>query len=265
MSTIAHPLPVIVIGELLGGAETTYRQLCEWSDAIAQFFGNPRSTIVQTAAAQDAVFNLTEHFRQIVAKRRRDKGSDLISLLLDIEADGEVLSEDELYAQCTMLLFAGHETTRNLIGNGIYSLLQHPYQRETLRQDPDLIRSSVEELLRYESPVQYLARTAKEEIEICGVRIEPGNTIMIMLAAANRDPDRFENPDRLDLRRVNNPHLAFGGGPHFCIGNQLARLQGQTSILRMVQKFPGMQLTNETPSRVANNAFRGFKALPIYL
>ncbi len=120
-------------------------------------------------------------------------------------------------------------------------------------------------MLRYESPLQYVRRIAKEEVEICGERIEPGKTVMIMIAAANRDPGRFRDPDRLDLGRLNNPHLAFGGGPHFCIGNQLARLEGQISILRMVQSFPEMQLTDRSPSRVENFAFRGFKSLPISL
>jgi len=265
MQEIAHPLPVIVIGELLGSSRTMQSQLCEWSDAIARFFGNPNRTIEQTAAAQDAVVHLTEHFRQIVAERRRQKGNDLIGLLLDIEADGETLTEEELYAQRIMLLFAGHETTRNLIGNGMYSLLCHPQEFTKLQDNPDLIRSSVEEMLRYESPVQYVLRAVKEEVEICGAQIDPGKGVIIVLAAANRDPNRFRDPDFFDLGRVNNPHLAFGGGPHFCIGNQLARLEGQACILRMVQRFPKMRLTDRLPSRVENFAFRGFKSFPISL
>jgi cytochrome P450 len=265
MREIAHPLPVIVIGELLGVSKAMHGQLCEWSDAIARFLGNPKRTIEQTAAAQEAIAHLIQHFRQIVADRRQHKGNDLISLLLDIEADGETLTEEELYAQCIMLLFAGHETTRNLIGNGIYSLLRHPRELEKLQDDPSLIRSSVEEMLRYESPVQYISRLVKEKVEVCGVRIESGRTVMIMLAAANRDPNRFRDPDHLDLGRLNNPHLAFGGGPHFCIGNQLARLEGQTAVLRMVQQFPKMRLTDQLPSRMENFAFRGFKSLPVAL
>ncbi len=142
MPEIAHPLPVIVIGELLGSSKTMQSQLCEWSDAIARFLGNPKRTIEQTSAAQDAIAHLTRHFRQIVARRRKDKGSDLISLLLDIEADGETLTEEELYAQCIMLLFAGHETTRSLIGNGMYSLLRHPHELERLL-DPKQCRGNV--------------------------------------------------------------------------------------------------------------------------
>lgn len=265
MPEVAHRLPVIVIGELLGNSPTSQSQLCEWSDAIALFLGNPKRTFEQAAAAQDAIADLTLHFQKIVEERRRDKGDDLISLLLDIEADGEILTEEELYAQCIMLLFAGHETTRNLIGNGIYSLLQHPLEMQKLRDNPDLIRSSVEEMLRYESPVQYMSRITKERTEICGVEIEADQGVIIMLAAANRDPSRFKHPDRFDLGRSNNPHLAFGAGAHFCIGSQLARLEGQTSILRMIQRFPNMKLTNRPPSRVENFVFRGLKSLPIAL
>lgn len=265
MPAIAHPLPVSVIAELLGIPGTMHTQLCEWSDAIAIFFGNPRRTIEQTAAAQEAIINLTNYFRQIVPERRLHKRNDLISLLLDIEADGETLTEDELYAQCVMLLFGGHETTRNLIGNGIYNLLRHPSELTRLQDDPDLIRSSVEEMLRFDSPVQYLNRVAKEEVEICGVRIQPGNPVVIMLGAANRDPNRFKAPDTLDLGRLNNPHLAFGGGPHFCIGNQLARLEGQVVILRMVQRFPNMRLADRLPARAQNFSLRGFQSLPVLL
>src|SRR5262249_35069071 len=157
----------------------------------------------------------------------RQKGPDLISLLLDIEADGETLTEEELYAQCVMLLFAGHETTRNLIGNGIHALLQHSEELSRLRDQPEMIRSAVEELLRYESPVQYAGRIVKDDMEIRGVPLRHGDLVVFLLGAANRDPQQFKDPSRLDLGRVNNAHLAFGAGPHFCIGNQLARLEGQ--------------------------------------
>jgi len=265
MPAIAHPLPVSVIAELLGIPDTMQTQLTEWSDAIATFIGNPMRTVQQTAAAQEAITSLTSCFRQIVAERRLHKRDDLISLLLEIEADGETLTEDELYAQCVMLLFGGHETTRNLIGNGIYSLLCNPRESARLLDDPDLIRSGVEEMLRFDSPIQYLNRVAKEEVEICGMRIQPGNPVVIMLGAANRDPNRFRDPDTLDLGRLNNPHLAFGGGPHFCIGNQLARLEGQVAILRMITRFPNMRLADRLPTRAHNFSLRGFESLPVSL
>jgi cytochrome P450 len=227
--------------------------------------GNPRRTLEQIHAAQLAIAALTEFFRGAVAERRRQKGGDLISLLLDIEEDGEVLTEEELYAQCVMLLFGGHETTRNLIGNGMQALLQHPEELSRLRGQPEMIRSAVEELLRYESPVQYAGRILKEDMELCGARLRQGDVIAFMLGAANRDPQQFKDPCCLNLTRLNNAHLAFGAGPHFCIGNQLARLEGQVAILRMVQEFPRMRLASERPEWAPNIGLRGLRALPVTL
>jgi cytochrome P450 len=260
---IAYPLPVRVMAEMFGVPETLHERFTRWSYAIGMFLGNPQRTVQQTQNAQEAVLALTEFFRRAAAERRRQKGNDLISLLLDIEEDGEVLTEEELYAQCVMLLGAGHDTTRNLIGNGMYTLLRHPEAMAELRKNPELIRSAVEELLRYESPVQFTGRVAKEQMEIAGVRVRQGQAIVFMLGAANRDPQQFKDPDRLDLKRSNNPHLAFGVGEHFCIGNQLARLEGQVAILRMVQHFPRMRLATERPEWASNYAFRGLKALPV--
>jgi len=265
MHEIAHPLPVRVIAEMLGISSAMQDQLVQWSDAIAIFFGNPRRTLEQIQSAQQSVLALTEFFRGAVADRRRQRGTDLISLLLDIEEDGEVLTEEELYAQCVMLLFGGHETTRNLIGNGMQVLLQHPGELSRLRDHPEMIRSAVEELLRYESPVQYAGRIVKEEMELCGVRLRPGDVVAFMLGAANRDPQQFKDPCRLNLARLNNAHLAFGAGPHFCIGNQLARLEGQVAILRMVQQFPRMQLAAQRPEWAPNMGLRGLRALPVTL
>ena len=186
-------------------------------------------------------------------------------MLLEIEADGEVLTEDELYAQCVMLLFGGHETTRNLIGNGVFTLLEHPQQLRNLRDSPELIRSGVEEMLRYQSPVQYIARLAKGEFEFEGVRFQPGQPVQVILGAANRDAKQFRDPDTFDLGRLNNAHLAFGAGPHFCIGNQIARLEAQTAILKIVQRCPRLQRATEPPRWAPNFALRGFQSLPVSL
>lgn len=265
MHEIAHPLPVRVIAEMLGLSGSGQDRLVQWSDAIATFIGNPRRTLEQTHRAQLAIVALTEFFRGAVAERRRRRGGDLISLLLDIEEDGEVLTEEELYAQCVMLLFGGHETTRNLIGNGMHALLQHPEELSRLRDQPQMIRPAVEELLRYESPVQYAGRILKDDMELCGARLHQGDVIAFMLGAANRDPQQFEDPCRLNLTRLNNAHLAFGAGPHFCIGNQLARLEGQVAILRLVEEFPRMQLASERPEWAPNIGLRGLRALPVTL
>jgi cytochrome P450 len=265
MHEIAHPMPVRVIAELLGIRDSMQAQLVQWSDSIATFFGNPRRTLEDIQAAQRAVVALTDYFRAEVGRRRLQKGSDLISLVLEIEEDGEVLTEEELHAQCVMLLFGGHETTRNLIGNGMYALLTYPEKLCELRARPDLIRSAVEELLRYESPVQYTARIAKAELDPCGEHVLAGEMIAIMLGAANRDPKQFEDPGILKLDRRDNAHLAFGAGAHFCIGNQLARLEGQTAILRLTQIFPRMRLSPQRPDWSPNLGLRGLRSLSVIL
>jgi hypothetical protein len=257
---LAYPMPVRVISELLGVPETMHEAFLRWSVAIAEFNGSPSRTVEQAQSAQTAVLALTDFFRSTVAERRRNKGSDLISLLIDIKEEGEAFTEEELYAQCVMLLFAGHETTRNLIASGIYSLLRQPEKMTELGDNPALIRSAVEEFLRFESPIQYTARVTTEPIELCGVRIPKRQTILCMLGAANRDPKQFKDPDTLMLNRLNNQHLAFSAGPHFCIGAQLARLEGQVAILRTIQRFRKMRLA-ERPEWERNFGFRGLKTL----
>ena len=265
MSEFANPMPVRIISELLGVPQALHGTFVNASRAIAVFRGNPNRTVEEARAAQDALIELTEFFRKTVAERRRNKGTDLISLLIDIEEEGEVLTEEELYAQCIALLFAGHETTRNLIGNGMYTLLKNPQQTAELRDKPEMIRSAVEELLRFESPVQFTARVLKEDIEVCGQHISKGWTVLCMLGAANRDPKQFKEPNQLNLNRLNNQHLAFSAGLHFCIGAQLARLEGQIAILNLVQRFPKMKLTGPRPEWASTFGFRGLKSLPVIL
>jgi cytochrome P450 len=265
MQEFANPMPVRIISEMLGVPQELHDTFVNWSRAIAVFRGNPERTVEQARAAQDALIAMTDFFREAVAERRRNKGNDLISLLIDIEEDGEVLTEEELYAQCIALLFAGHETTRNLIGNGMYTLLKHPQETAELREKPEMIRSAVEEILRYESPVQFTARVLKEDIEVCGQRIPKRWSILCMLGAANRDPKQFKEPNQLNLNRLNNQHLAFSAGPHFCIGNQLARLEGQIALLNLVQRFPEMRLTGRPPEWAPTFGFRGLKSLAVVL
>lgn len=263
MREFANPMPVRVISEMMGVPEALHGTFVEWSRAIAAFRGNPNRTVEEARAAQDALVGMTEFFRKTVAERRRNKGRDLISLLIDIEEEGEALTEEELYAQCIALLFAGHETTRNLIGSGIYTLLKNPRDADELRENPEILRSAVEEFLRYESPVQFTARVLKEEMEVCGQRIPKGWSVLCMLGAANRDPKQFKDPDQLNLKRLNNQHLAFGAGPHFCIGNQLARLEGQVAIMNLLKRFPKMRLVGPRPEWADTFGLRGLKTLPV--
>ena len=265
MREFANPMPVRIILEMLGIPQDLRDTFVSWSRAIAVFRGNPNRTVEEARAAQDALIELTDFFRKTVAERRRNKGTDLISLLIDIEEEGEALTEEELYAQCIALLFAGHETTRNLIGNGMYTLLEHPQATSELRERPEMIRSAVEELLRYESPVQFTARVLKEDIEVCGQQIRKGWTVLCMLGAANRDPKQFKEPNHLDLKRLNNQHLAFSAGLHFCIGAQLARLEGQVALLNLVQRFPKMKLTGPRPEWASTFGLRGLTSLPVIM
>ena len=265
MREFANPMPVSIILEMLGIPQDLHDKFVDWSRAIALFRGSPDRNVEQAFAAQNALIQLTEFFRKTVAERRHNKGNDLISLLIDIEEDGEVLTEEELYAQCIALLFAGHETTRNLIGNGLYTLLKHPEETSELREKPEIIRSAVEELLRFESPVQFTARVLKEDIEICGQRIPKRWSILCMLGAANRDPKQFKDPNQLNLKRLNNQHLAFSAGPHFCIGSQLARLEGQIAIQNLVQRYPKMKLSGPKPEWASTFGFRGLKSLQVVL
>jgi hypothetical protein len=265
MSEFANPMPVRIILEMLGIPQELSETFGEWSRAIAVFRGSPDRTVEHAQAAQDALIGLTDFFRETVADRRRNKGNDLISLLIDIEEEGEVLTEEELYAQCIALLFAGHETTRNLIGNGMYTLLKHPQETAELRENPDMIRTTVEEILRLESPVQMTARVLKDEMEVCGQRIPKGWTILCMLGAANRDPKQFKEPNQVNLKRLNNQHLAFSAGPHFCIGSQLARLEGQVSLMNLVRRFPKMKLAGPRPEWASTFGLRGLKSLQVTL
>jgi cytochrome P450 len=264
LSSFANTVPLRIISHMLGVAQELHGTFAKWSRAIAVFRGSPERTVEQARAAQDALIAMTEFFRETVAERRRNKGNDLISLLIDIEEEGEVLTEEELYAQCIALLFAGHETTRNLIGNGMYTLLKNPDETNELREKPEMIRTAVEEILRYESPVQFTARVLKEDIEVCGQKIPKKWSILCMLGAANRDPKQFKDPDQLNLKRLNNQHLAFSAGPHFCIGSQLARLEGQVAILKLVQRYPKMKLAAK-PVWADTFGFRGLKGLSVVL
>jgi cytochrome P450 len=265
MNEFANPMPVRIILEMLGIPQELRDTFVNWSHDIAVFRGSPDRTVEHARAAQNSLIAMTDFFRKVVAERRRHKGNDLISLLIDIEEEGEVLTEEELYAQCIALLFAGHETTRNLIGNGMYTLLRHPEQTSELRENPEIIRSAVEEILRYESPVQFTARVLKEDVEICGQHIPKKWSVLCMLGAANRDPKRFKQPNQLDLKRLNNQHLAFSAGPHACIGGQLARLEGQIALLNLVQRFPNMKLNGPRPQWAPTFGLRGLKGLSVIM
>ncbi|HZV53169.1 MAG TPA: cytochrome P450 [Candidatus Dormibacteraeota bacterium] len=261
VADLAYPLPVTVIAELLGVPVEDRSAFRRWSDALVGALDPVALTDRRSAvlAARDA---LHAYLERVVAERRAAPRDDLISRLVEAEEQGDRLSGPELLAMGVLLLVAGHETTVNLIGNGINALLAHPDQLARLRDEPELIEPAVEELLRYDSPVQLTGRVALEELELGGRRVEPGQMLMLLLGAANRDPRVFAEPERLDLGRDPNPHLAFGRGIHFCLGAPLARLEGQIAIRELVRRFPTLRLAG-TPERRPTVTLRGFASLPL--
>ena len=206
---------------------------------------------------------MADYFREISAQRRQRPQNDLISGLILAEDHDQRLSAGELLAMCNSLLAGGHETTTNLFGNGLLALLQHPDRLQELRQTPALINSAVEELLRYDSPVQRLERFATHEFELGRHCIQAGQRLWPMLGAANRDPTQFANPDRLDIRRQPNPHLAFAHGVHFCVGAPLARLEGQIGFATILRRFPKLALADGARQWRATLGHRGLESLPV--
>lgn len=262
IADFAYPLPVTVIAEMLSipvGDQELFR---DWSDALAHSLDLTDDPAVYNRASV-AAEALTDYLREILAHRRRQPQDDLLSALITAEEGEGRLSEEELYATCALLLIAGHETTINLIGNGLLALLRHPDQLHRLRQEPALVRPAVEELLRYDSPVQMTSRIAFEDIEIRGQKIRAGQEVAFLLGAANYDPERFTTPHQLDISREPNPHLSFGSGIHYCLGAPLARLEGQIALNTLLRRLPDLALATETPEHRDNYILRGLRSLPV--
>ena len=262
---LAYPLPVAVIARMLGVPEEDWPRFREWSRVLVSSldpvaFPSPEMLAALTSA-QEA---LLDYLRGIVARRRREPRSDLISDLIAVEEQGEGLNERELLVMLNLLLVAGHETTVNLIGNGMLALLRHPDQLALLRGRPGLIETAVEELLRFDSPVQLTGRIAAQDCTLGGQDIRQGQLILTLLGAANRDPQQFADPDRLDLTRSPNQHFSFGRGIHFCLGAPLARLEGRIAIGSLVERFPRLRLAGE-PVRGETITLRGLTRLPLAL
>jgi pimeloyl-[acyl-carrier protein] synthase len=261
ITDLAYPLPVVVIAELLGVPPEDRQIFEEWSALLAASLDPLVSAdlMERVTQARDA---LHTYLRGIIAERRREPRADLISALVAVEERGDVLSEPELVVMCTLLLIAGHETTVNLIGNGMLALLQHPDQLAQLRESPQLIGTAIEELLRFDSPVQMTGRIVMEPLELGGKAIPAGDFVLPLLGAANRDPAQFPEPDKLDLARSPNAHVAFGRGIHFCLGAPLARAEGQIAIGALVQRFPKLERAGQ-PVRRDQITLRGLKSLPV--
>ena len=261
IADLAYPLPVVVIAELLGVPPEDRSVFHEWSSLLAASL-DPLVSADLMSRVYPAREALHTYLRGIIAERRREPRSDLISALVRVEEAGDVLSEPELVVMCTLLLIAGHETTVNLIGNGTLALLRHRDQLERLQRSPELLATAVEELLRFDSPVQLTGRLLREPVEIGGHTLQAGDWVLPLLGAANRDPAQFVDPDRLDIGRTPNPHLAFGRGIHFCLGAPLARVEGQLAIGALMRRFPKLQLAGQ-PVRRNQITLRGLSSLPV--
>ena len=266
IADLAFPLPFAVISEMLGMPEADRDQLRGWSHTLVKTF-EPLLTpdeMPELLAASDA---MVEHVTAAIEWKRGAPADDLLSAMIAVEEEGDRMSTPELIAQVVLLFIAGHETTVNLIGNGTLALLRHPDQLAALQADPDLIGNAVEELLRYDSPVQFSRRIALQDIDVDGQHIEQGSFIFTMLGAANHDPAHFgPDADELDLRRRDAPHhVSFGGGIHHCLGAVLARMEARVAIGSLVRRFPGAELATSEPAWNGRLVLRGLDALPIAL
>lgn len=258
----SYPLPVRVIAELMGIPLEDHERFKAWSGKIVEFMATPKPQPEILLGSQAALMELQQYFRDIFRQRRARPQDDLISALVAVEAEGDRLTEEELVSTCVTILIGGHETTTNLIASGMLALMQHPDEMQRLRAAPELAASAVEEFLRYEGPFQRNRRIATQDIMLGGQHIRKGQLVMQMLGAANRDPAHFPAPDRLDITREPNKHLAFGYGPHFCLGASLARLEAPIAIRSLVKSLSDIQLAAGDVVWV-NTVFRGLQSLPV--
>lgn len=259
---LAHPLPTMVITEMLGARPEDRDLLKAFSDEI-ELISRAHEGLPILVRVQQGVIDLTEYFRQIATERRAQPQDDLMSNLLQAEAAGNMLDDEELLATCALLLFAGHTTSTHLLANGMLCLLQHPDQLQQLKDDPALLEGAVEELLRYASPALLQVRTATVDLEIAGQPIKAGQGVYPALAAANRDPALVDDPDRFDITRGESRHLAFGYGRHFCIGSALARMEAQIVIETLLRRLPNLRLVSDQPEWAATPLFHRLRSLPL--
>lgn len=260
---VARPLPVHVMTALLGIERGQGNDFMAWSDDLALFIGTPQATRAQARRAQTSLLAMSDYFEILLAHKRQAPGDDLASRLVLAEARGEIEGGPELLAQCAKLLFAGHETTRHLLGSGLQTLLSHPAQWQRLQQDPALLPSAVRELLRFESPVQYTGRRVATDLVLHGQPLHRGELVLALIGAANRDPARYVQPDTLDITRNEGPSLAFGSGPHVCIGAALTRMEAQMVFGQLLKRWPDIRLAEAAPRWGNNPAYRRLVRLPV--
>jgi pimeloyl-[acyl-carrier protein] synthase len=263
IADLAAPLPAIVTAEMMGLPTSDADQLKEWSADFAEVLGNFQHNPDRISRTLKCVEAMTSYFREAISRMRQVPREGLINALLTAEIDGDRLTEEEIIANCIVTMVGGQETTTNLIGNGVLTLLRHPDQLERLKNDLTLIPSAVEELLRYESPSQHTARICPEDTELGGKQVRKGQAVIAVMGAGNRDPERFPDPDRLDLGRTDNRHLAFGWASHFCFGAPLARIEGQLAFEALVSRTSNLSLERGPLVWRDNLGLRGLTSLPV--
>lgn len=259
----AAPLPAIVTAQLLGMPTSDHRQLKVWSADFAEMLGNFQHNPDRAGRVLRSLQEMSAYFRSAIRELERNPREGLIHSLMTAEADGSRLSEEEVIANTIVTMVGGQETTTNLIGNGLLTLLRNPAELAQLRDNPSIIESAVEELLRYESPSQHTARLAPDDVTLGGKLIRKRDAVMAVMAAGNRDPNRFSDPDKLDLTRTDNRHLAFGWAAHFCFGAPLARMEGQVGFSTLLRRLPNLALEPGKLVWRENLGLRGLKALPV--
>jgi pimeloyl-[acyl-carrier protein] synthase len=263
IADFAEPLPAIVTAEMLGVPIRDHRKLKDWTAVFAEMLGNFQHNPDHVPKVLRALEEMLEYFRERVREIRAHPREGLINSLLTAEINGDRLTEEEVIANSIVTMVGGQETTTNLIGNGLLTLLRHPAEMQRLRDDPELVPSAVEELLRYESPSQHTARLARADVDLGGRKIRKRDAVIAVMGAANRDPERFPDPDRLDLARKDNRHLAFGWAAHFCFGAALARIEGQVSFATILRRLPKLVLQQVPLQWRTNLGLRGLLALPV--
>jgi cytochrome P450 len=264
MADFAIPLPATVLAEIYGAPVADRLRIRRWAEALLSFQGVNKPGIETLERAQTALVEIRAYLAALIAERRREPREDLLSQLVAAESEGDRLTEAELISTSVTLLVAGHETTTSLIGSAIYTLLHHPDQWRLVQDDPGLLRSALEEVLRYESPVSRQPRLMKADAELGGKAIRKGQMVFQMLNAANRDPAHFTDPERFDIVRQDNRHIAFGFGIHFCVGALLARTEAHIAISTVMRRMPKLRLVSDTPDwDVERRNGRVLKTLPV--
>ncbi|MBK1784895.1 cytochrome P450 [Prauserella cavernicola] len=254
---LMYPMPALVVSALLGIPEEEHEQFQGWALDLVLVVGSGRISPELASRASDSALRMRELLGRLIEQRRAAPGPDLLSAMIEAADEGERLSENELYANALFLMTAGHETATNMLSNGLLALLRHPEQLALLREDPSLLGSATEEMLRYEGPVQIAARIADRDRQLCGLDLKQGQAVILLLGAANRDPDVFDDPDRFDITRSPNQHLAFSHGMHFCLGAALARAEMEVVLPLVFDRFPRLRLAEEKVEWQPTLDFRG--------